>query len=424
MTPVPSYGTALRAGVLKDLRRRRADPWALVGWLAVPFLLGGLLTFITSGGSGNAAPTIPILVTNHDDSLLSEFLLGALERAPQDGALDVTVVEEEDGRARVTAGEASALLVIPAGFGDAMLKEEPAVLHLWTNPAERIRPQIVETGLDMLVEGHFYLHRIFGEELRTLAASLDADEPPESALVGKLGAAINDKLTALSPYVSEGLITVEPPPSPEGEDEEEDSPGFALLLFPGVVMMSLLFTAQGLSEELWRERELGTLRRLVSSPHGSSSFLEAKVCSTAAVVLLLNGILLAVGFAYHGLPWSRLPVALGWLVLVGVLFYLLLAAIQVHAPSRRAGSLITQFLIFPLMMVGGSFFPVEILPGLLGKIGARTPNGYAVERLKGYLLGNFDAAALGVPALLFAGIALLLFFWVARRNARVFAVVP
>ena len=177
MSATPSYATALRAGVRKDLQRRRADPWALVGWLAVPFLLGGLLTFITSSGSGGKSsggpPKIPILLTNHDDSALSEFLLGALRQAPEDGALDVTVVEEEEGRARVTAGKASALLVIPAGFGQAFLKDEPTALQLWTNPAERIRPQIVETGLDLVADGHFYLHRLFGAELQEPDSSVE-----------------------------------------------------------------------------------------------------------------------------------------------------------------------------------------------------------------------------------------------------------
>jgi ABC-type Na+ efflux pump permease subunit len=418
-----SYWTAWRAGALKDLRRRRADPWALVGWLAVPFLVGGLITLISSGGSGGAAPTIPLLITNHDDSLVSEFLMGALDRGPKAGMLEVTPVEEAEGRARVTAGKASALLVIPEGFGDAVLREEPAVLQLWTNPAERIRPQIVETGLDILVESHFYLHRIFGEELQTLAASLDGDDPPESALVASLGGAVNDKIRALSPYLSQDLITVEAPPLAVGAAPPEDAPSFGLLLFPGIVMMSLLFTAQGLSEEFWRERELGTLRRLLSSPQGLRSFLEAKVTAGAVVFLVLNGLLLVVGFAYHGVPWRRLPVAMGWVLLAGVLFFLLLAMIQVHAPTRRAGGIITQLLIFPLMMVGGSFFPLEALPGFLARIGAWTPNGFVVEKLKGYLLGDFGATDLLIPVTVLGVAILLLFFLVARRTARAFAVV-
>jgi ABC-type multidrug transport system permease subunit len=418
-----SLGTAYRAGVVKDLRRRARDPWAMMAWLALPLLIGGLITFITSGGSGGGTPSIPLLVTNHDDSFLSRFLMGALDAGPETGMLEVTVVEEEEGRARVTAGDASALLVIPAGFGAAVLKEEPATLQLWTNPAERIRPQIVETGLDLLAESHFYLHRIFGEELHTLSASLEGDGPPESALVAALGAAINDKIQDLSPFLSEDLITVEPPPPEASEEEAEDAPSFALLFFPGVVMMSLLFVAQGLSEEWWRERELGTLRRIKTSPLGLRAFLPAKVTAAVVLFLLLTGSLLALGFAYHALPWSRFPVALLWSLLAGVLFYLALSAIQLHTPTRRSGALLTQLLIFPLMMVGGSFFPLEALPTFLARVGAWTPNGFVGERLKGYLLGDYGSEALALPALVLAAVAGLLFLWTARRNARVFAAV-
>jgi len=70
-------------------------------------------------------------VVNQDDSTVSQLFLGALNRVP---VFDVATVKLEDGQARIQAGKASALLVIPAGFSTAVLEEKPLTLRLVTTP--------------------------------------------------------------------------------------------------------------------------------------------------------------------------------------------------------------------------------------------------------------------------------------------------
>ena len=54
--------------------------------------------------------------------------------------------------------------------------------------------------------------------------------------------------------------SLEPPvPGAEGEEQSERL-SIPLLMFPGMLLMSLLFVAQGVSEDLWKERAQGTLR--------------------------------------------------------------------------------------------------------------------------------------------------------------------
>ncbi|MBT8062590.1 MAG: hypothetical protein KJO85_07885, partial [Gammaproteobacteria bacterium] len=42
---------------------------------------------------------------------------------------------------------------------------------------------------------------------------------------------------------------------------------------------------------------------------------------------------------------------------------------------------VTTILLFPLMMAGGSFFPLAALPDWIAGIGRLSPNGYIVDRL-------------------------------------------
>ncbi len=58
---------------VKDLRRRLADPVALVIWLGIPLLVGSLMSLV-SGGSGTAARGV-VLVANEDEGLVGLAVL-------------------------------------------------------------------------------------------------------------------------------------------------------------------------------------------------------------------------------------------------------------------------------------------------------------------------------------------------------------
>ena len=103
----------------KDLRRRLTDPASLVIWLGIPLLLGGLISLLTGGGGG-PVPKAHVLLVDQDDSLLSRLLANA--GGGDQAFLDIETVTEAEGRARMDAGEASAMLVLPKGFTDAVLR--------------------------------------------------------------------------------------------------------------------------------------------------------------------------------------------------------------------------------------------------------------------------------------------------------------
>jgi len=49
--------------------------------------------------------------------------------------------------------------------------------------------------------------------------------------------------------------------------------------------------------------------------------------------------------------------------------------------SQKTASIISSMLLFPLLMVGGSFFPLAVLPGWIAAIGRASPNGFVADRL-------------------------------------------
>jgi ABC-type multidrug transport system permease subunit len=92
-------------------------------------------------------------------------------------------------------------------------------------------------------------------------------------------------------------------------------------------------------------------------------------------------VVLIVGFAYHGVAWSKFLPSLIWVSLGGVGLFAWFAAIQMLFPNNRAANIVTTVLLFPLMMAGGSFFPLAALPEWIADMGRLAPNGFIVDRL-------------------------------------------
>ena len=399
--------------ILKEVKRRQADPGALGLWVGIPLVIGSLMSLI-SGGSGTA-PTARLLVVDQDDSFLSGLLLRAADGAPMIELERFDTLEA--GRAAIDAGQGSALLLIPEGFGEAVFESRPTLLTLVENPAQRVLPGIIETGLEMAVEGSFYVQRLFANELATMSKGPagGASFFPDME-IAQLSIQINERLRRLDRTLFPPVLELEF----EDPDAGKASTGFNFgqALFPGMLVMSLLFIALGLTDDMWKERDRGTLRRLCAAPAGLWVLLASKIVAGALVVGAVALVGLLLGALAFELPLARVPLALAWSVLGGVCLLSLFFCLQSLASSQRGGHVIGTMVVFPLMMLGGSFFPYEAMPSWMVGLGTWTPNGQTVLRLK-HILGG---AALDLPSLLGSGAVLaglsLLCFLVSLRQLR------
>ena len=155
---------------LKDLRRRLADPAALAIWIGIPLVLAGMLNFI-SGTGGDAPPRAKLLIVDQDQTAVSRLIPAAARQG--NAPIDVATVTLEEGRRLIDGGEASALLVVPAGFQSAVLGRGSANLQLVTNPAQQILPLMVQQPVEVLAADrlaqHAKDHRTFVKDDRLIS---------------------------------------------------------------------------------------------------------------------------------------------------------------------------------------------------------------------------------------------------------------
>jgi ABC-type multidrug transport system permease subunit len=401
----------LWASALKDLRRLRRDPVSLAVWVGIPVFIAVLLSIVFHGGA--ATPQGRLLVVDEDESLLSSLVSGAFGQGPLSKMLVVETVKWAEGRKRIDRGDGSALLVIPKGFSQAFLRQEPSQLRLITNPSQRILPGIIEEAVSMLLEAGFYLQALAGDQLRMFAQG-----PPHGAgtfpdqTVIEMSVAFNRLGAKLHTYFNPLLIQLE---TTAIEEKSSSQVNFAAAYFPSMLFMAFLFVSMGLSGDLWKERARGTLRRVLVSPGSVGSFLAGKLLAAAVVVFLIGLAGVLCGLSIPEMQVHNPALAVLWIVFSGAVLYLLLLLVQLYASSERAAHLLVSLLVLPLAMLGGSFFPFEFMPRGMAAIGRLTPNGWALEQLRGMLAGSIEPARL---ALSFGGLALAsgLAFWLSLRR--------
>ena len=395
----------LLTAVKKDLDRLRRDPLALATSLGIPVVLVTLITLVFSGGQ--AAPQGRLLVADEDRTVLSQVLTGAFGREPLSKMLVIESTGREDGRRRVDRGDASALLIIPKGFQDAFVRNQRVQLQLVTNPAQAILPNIIEETLSIMVDGGFYLQRLAPLQLLTLTSG----QAPSDEMVAQMSVAFSRFARSLTRYLSPPLIGLDL----HATADERAGRNVAALFLPAMLFMGLLFVGNAHALDIWKEQSWGTLRRLATTPVPLGTFLGGRLISLAVI---LFGVAL-VGVAgmrwFARVPVASVPLATLWLVLSGTAFYLFLVTIAVHASGQRSANVIGNLVVFPLSLLGGSFFPFEMMPDWMASIGKFTPNGWAITRFKAFVAGSAHTTDFLIGAASMTAVGALLFPLALRR---------
>jgi len=400
----------------KDLLRRLRDPLGLIVWMGIPLFIAGILFLVF--GRGGGSPRGLLLVADEDQSLGSSLVSGAFTQGPLADMLTVERVEQASGRSRMARGEASALLVIPKGFGAAAWRNQSTKLTLIVNPSQRILPRIIEETLSLLAEAAFYLQEIAAEPLRAIEEASQDSGTVSDDTVARISILFNRTLERLQPLLQRPLIELE-----TNVVHTEAPPfNFAAAFFPAMLFMALLFSAQGLGEDIWVERRLGTLRRVAVAPRPLLSVLAGKVLAATALMGAIVAVAFAAGLLFGLEMRNPVPAAL-WVMFSGSGLYLMMLTVHLLATAQRTGNVLTSMVVFPFALLGGSFFPFEAMPAGLAAIGRWTPNGWSVTVLKTIMDGAAPLTDLLLPALLLAA-WIAVFFALACRRLKAVAARP
>ncbi|MDQ3886180.1 MAG: ABC transporter permease [Actinomycetota bacterium] len=171
----------------------------------------------------------------------------------------------------------------------------------------------------------------------------------------------------------------------------DGSVDFTTFLFPGVLALSVLFTAAFSGISMVWDREFGFLREMLVAPVSTTAILTGKCVGGATVATLQSLVLLAMA-GLVGVPYE--PVLL--LALVGMLFLMafMITALGLVLAARikqvQSAMPMVQLIITPLMFLSGALFPLSGLPTWLAVVTHLNPMTYAVEPMRSVVFDHLD----------------------------------
>ena len=169
---------------------------------------------------------------------------------------------------------------------------------------------------------------------------------------------------------------------------------FRTFLYPGIVAISVLFTATFAGISLVWDREWGFLREMMVAPVSRASILLGKALGGATVATAQSMVMLAL-CGVVDIPYD--PVMLlemvGLLFLAGLMLTSMSLAMVVRIRQFQAAFPLVQMVIMPMMFLSGAMFPLSGLPRWLDILTTVNPLTYAVEPMRQVVFERLDLTA-------------------------------
>jgi daunorubicin resistance ABC transporter membrane protein len=154
-------------------------------------------------------------------------------------------------------------------------------------------------------------------------------------------------------------------------------------IFPGVLAMSVMFTAMFSAGSIVWDREFGFLREMLVAPVSRSAIVIGK-CVGGAVVATSQGVVILLLAGLAGVPYD--PVLL--LTLLGEMFLGAFALtgfgvmMAARIKSMQSFFALMQMAMMPMLFLSGALYPLSGLPAWLSVLTRLNPLTYAVDPLR------------------------------------------
>ena len=387
--------------VIKDALRRIRQPAGYLIIVSLPFLFALLLGLAFGPRKSNESIIqVKMLIEDRDDSFASHFLANAFGNGEMQNMFQITAVDTGQGRAMMDRGEASALLIVPSGFGDSLLHRKAVALELIKNPSESFAPKIAEETVKILAEGGDRIIRMAETPLGTVRKRIDSETDITDAEMAILAVQVLQMSRKVEDILFPPLIQLETSASDE-TGREPDSAGFFGYILGSVLVMTLLFILEALHRDVFIEVENHTFTRQRLAV-GLFQYNLSKV-----IFVYLSGILSYLLVWTIGVPLFGIHLTFMQGIRLFIFAFILMIGltgiitfIYALAQTRSQAQSIAPAIIIGFSMLGGAMIPLESLPGFVRQVSVISPVYWGIRALHEIVLGNASFLQIRQPVII------------------------
>lgn len=346
--------------VVVDLKQFSREKTSVFFVLLFPILLILLFGFIFQG-QGDVTYSMP--VQNLDGGPHAVALLSIMDES---GIFEVKDVDlDVNARDYLIDNDANTILIIPSGY------------------SSDVNQSLIARAMGQPVNDTVNLTVIY-------------DEASSAAMTKiQILATLVDGLNKGYANITD-IIDIDSEPATSGEFE------YIEFFVPGIiamtVMTSSLFGTVGMTTEL---RQKGVMRKLATTPLTRSEWLLSNILYQFVMALMSTTVILLVGYLVFGLV-PHITVFMFLFIILNVFAFggigMLIARFVKEAESAQAAA---NAVMFPMMFLAGTFFPLEMMPGFLQTIAKFLPLYYVNEGLRAAMISLESSTILNSAVVIF-----------------------
>jgi ABC-2 type transport system permease protein len=175
---------------------------------------------------------------------------------------------------------------------------------------------------------------------------------------------------------------------------------YRTFMFPGVVAMTVLFTAIFSAVSIVWDREFGFLREMLVAPARRGAIVLGKALGGATVATLQGCIMLALAGLVQ-IPYS-LTLMVSLIVIMALAAFMITAfGLMLASGIQQVQSfqVVIQFFVLPMFFLSGALFPLTHIPPWLRVLTRLDPLSYAVDPMRRVVLEHLTIPPAIVTAL-------------------------
>jgi lipooligosaccharide transport system permease protein len=151
-----------------------------------------------------------------------------------------------------------------------------------------------------------------------------------------------------------------------------------------------------------------TFEAMIGTPQGVRDIVIGHLYWLVVRIGIVTGVFLAVAFLFGAITSPTALLAWPAAVLTGIAFGMPMAAWTASRKTEQSFAFVFRFIITPLFLFSGTFFPIEQLPDQIEWVAWLTPLFHGVALTRSLAIGHdLNPIILGIHALVLIGLAAL-----------------
>lgn len=345
----------------KDILEFRRNRMQLAALFMMPLIF--LLMFGFIFPSGGTQQHMPMGVVNLDQGQGSNEFLTQLNLLNQNTSfMDFKYFSSvNEAETAINQGKIYGAFIIPSGFSDNVTNGKSGDFTVYidnSNPQSSMQVQQVLSGT---LNG---LNDIKAEaNVLKLANETNTQVNPQAMIF---------------PYVLNISTTI------PGETN------YFNFLAPGLMIMIVMMTVMtGIPEAISKEKEMGTFDGMLSAPISQISVIIGKTAALCTRGFVQCVVILAMAMLLFGVTIQGSLLLAFFLLLLGIFSFIGLGILAISMSGDQAsGTMIVNILMFPMIFLGGVFYPLQQMPWFMQVISKFIPLTYAADAMRKIILLN------------------------------------